>query len=63
MRVNFNTAYNLPCVFNVFATCPLPPPQNRLDTRVEAGELNLRQPSSVDGSPFWHERRATNEIG
>jgi len=39
VRVNFNRAYNPPCAFNTFATCPLPPPQNRLAARVEAGEL------------------------
>lgn len=44
VRVNFNTAYNPPCTFNVFATCPLPPPQNRLPVRVEAGELNYASP-------------------
>lgn len=44
VRVNFNTAYNPPCTFNVFATCPLPPPQNRLAVRVEAGELNYASP-------------------
>jgi len=36
--VNFNTAYNPPCAFTAFATCPLPPAQNRLGLRVEAGE-------------------------
>lgn len=39
VRLNFNRAYNPPCAFNTFATCPLPPPQNRLAVRVEAGEL------------------------
>jgi uncharacterized protein (DUF1684 family) len=36
--LDFNLAYNPPCVFSPYATCPLPPPQNRLDLRVEAGE-------------------------
>ena len=36
--VDFNKAYNPPCVFTPYATCPLPPPQNRLALRVEAGE-------------------------
>jgi uncharacterized protein (DUF1684 family) len=39
VRLNFNKAYNPPCAFNTFATCPLPPPQNKLmSVRVEAGE-------------------------
>jgi uncharacterized protein (DUF1684 family) len=36
--VDFNLAYNPPCVFSPYATCPLPPPQNRLELRIEAGE-------------------------
>lgn len=36
--VDFNKAYNPPCVFTPYATCPLPPTQNRLPIRVEAGE-------------------------
>jgi uncharacterized protein (DUF1684 family) len=37
-RLDFNMAYNPPCALNDFATCPLPPPQNHLKLRVEAGE-------------------------
>jgi uncharacterized protein (DUF1684 family) len=36
--VDFNRAYNPPCAFNDFATCPLPPEQNRLELAVTAGE-------------------------
>jgi uncharacterized protein (DUF1684 family) len=36
--VDFNRAYNPPCAFTPYATCPLPPPQNRLPIRIEAGE-------------------------
>ena len=36
--LDFNKAYNPPCAFTRFATCPLPPRQNRLAIRVEAGE-------------------------
>ena len=36
--VDFNLAYNPPCVFSPYATCPLPWPANRLPIRVEAGE-------------------------
>jgi len=39
VRLNFNKAYNPPCAFNAFATCPLPPSQNRLrSVRIDAGE-------------------------
>lgn len=37
--IDFNLSYNPPCVFSPYATCPLPPKQNRLALRVEAGEL------------------------
>jgi uncharacterized protein (DUF1684 family) len=36
--IDFNKAYNPPCVFTEFATCPLPPLQNRLPFAIEAGE-------------------------
>lgn len=42
--VDFNQAYNPPCVFTHYATCPLPPPENRLDVAVEAGEKKYRGP-------------------
>ena len=37
--LDFNKAYNPPCAFTPYATCPLAPPENRLDLRVTAGEL------------------------
>jgi uncharacterized protein (DUF1684 family) len=36
--IDFNKAYNPPCVFTPYATCPIPPSQNRLPIRVDAGE-------------------------
>lgn len=36
--LDFNRAYDPPCAFTPFATCPLPPPENRLDLAVDAGE-------------------------
>jgi uncharacterized protein (DUF1684 family) len=38
VTLDFNKAYNPPCAFSRYATCPLPPEQNRLHVRVEAGE-------------------------
>lgn len=40
--VDFNTAYNPPCAFTAFATCPLPPAQNKLAVAVEAGEKDFK---------------------
>jgi uncharacterized protein (DUF1684 family) len=42
--IDFNKAYNPPCTFTPFATCPLPPQQNRLEVRVEAGEKRYEGP-------------------
>ena len=36
--LDFNKAYNPPCVFTKYATCPLPPQQNYLKLKIEAGE-------------------------
>jgi hypothetical protein len=36
--LDFNKAYNPPCAFTPYATCPRPPKENRLPVRVEAGE-------------------------
>ena len=36
--LDFNKAFNPPCAFTAFASCPLPPPENRLPVRIEAGE-------------------------
>jgi uncharacterized protein (DUF1684 family) len=38
MILDFNRAQNPPCAYNPYTTCPLPSEQNRLRTRIEAGE-------------------------
>ena len=38
VTLDFNRAYSPPCAFTRYATCPLPPAENRLPLRVEAGE-------------------------
>ena len=38
--LDFNKAYSPPCAFTPYATCPLPPKQNQLPVRIEAGEKN-----------------------
>jgi len=40
VTLDFNKAENPPCAYNPYATCPLPPPENRLPIRIEAGEKN-----------------------
>jgi uncharacterized protein (DUF1684 family) len=48
--LDFNRSYNPPCAFNAYTTCPLPPPENRLDVRVEAGERRYRGSGGVQPS-------------
>ena len=38
--LDFNKAYNPPCAFTKYATCPLPPDENKLKIRISAGEKN-----------------------
>lgn len=45
IRLNFNCAYNPPCAFTPFATCPLPPPENWLPFSVTAGEKKWVKPA------------------
>jgi len=44
MVLDFNRAYNPPCAFTAFATCPLPPRGNKLPVAVEAGEKDYHGP-------------------
>lgn len=38
LQVDFNVAYNPYCAYNERWSCPLPPRENRLKVRIEAGE-------------------------
>ena len=38
VTLDFNLACNWPCAYTSFATCPLPPFENHLKVRIEAGE-------------------------
>lgn len=40
--LDFNKAYNPPCAYTDFATCPLPPGNNRLKLEISAGEKRYR---------------------
>jgi len=39
--LDFNKAYNPPCAFSPFATCPMPPRENFLPAAIEAGEKSV----------------------
>jgi len=43
--IDFNKAYNPPCVFTPYATCTLPVPEDRLALRIEAGEKRYSGPA------------------
>ncbi len=38
VTLDFNELVNPPCAYTPYATCPLPPPQNKLDIALAAGE-------------------------
>ena len=40
--IDFNRAYNPPCAFTPYATCPLPPDQNNLSIAIKAGEKKAK---------------------
>lgn len=44
--VDFNQAYNPPCSFSPYTTCPLPLKENRLSVRILAGEKAYPHPPS-----------------
>jgi uncharacterized protein (DUF1684 family) len=44
--LDFNQAYNPPCAFTAYATCPLPSKQNALPISVEAGEMKYSDHAS-----------------
>jgi len=46
VEVDFNQAVNPPCAFTIYATCPLPTRQNRLNVAIEAGEQIYHGPIS-----------------
>ncbi len=39
ITLDFNLTENWPCAYTPYATCPIPPPENHLPIKVEAGEL------------------------
>lgn len=46
--LDFNRAENPPCAFTPYATCPLPPPENRLvDLSIAAGEMAYVPPANA----------------
>jgi len=45
LTVDFNKAYNPPCAFNPYSTCPLPPQRNRMNLLVTAGEKDFHPDS------------------
>lgn len=45
--LDFNRAYNPPCAFTPYATCPLPPTENRLSLAIAAGEKAYAKPIAI----------------
>ena len=63
VMLDFNKAVNPPCAFISFATCPLPPPQNSLRVRIQAGEMAPADSSMKSGARSVRDihRRSTGE--
>jgi len=49
--LDFNEAYNPPCAFNPYTTCPLPLPENRKTVRILAGEKAYPHPPNHTATP------------
>lgn len=47
--IDFNVSYNPPCAINPYTTCPLPPPQNRKDFPIRAGEKKYEMYTEEEG--------------
>ena len=43
VTLDFNRAVNWPCAYTAYATCPIPPVENRLSVRIEAGEMRYAE--------------------
>jgi uncharacterized protein len=55
--LDFNRPYNPTCAFTPFVSCPLPPRQNRLPVRIEAGEEKYATPFfGVPGRLYGNDR-------
>jgi uncharacterized protein len=44
VQLDFNKAYNPPCAYNPYTTCPIPLPANRLRIEIPAGEKLYKHP-------------------
>jgi uncharacterized protein (DUF1684 family) len=49
--LDFNEAYNPPCAFNPYTTCPLPLPENRLKVPILAGEKDYPHDAAKKTNP------------
>ena len=45
--LDFNKAYNWPCAYTPYATCPIPPKQNHIPVRIEAGEKKYLRTTDI----------------
>jgi uncharacterized protein (DUF1684 family) len=50
VTLDFNKAYNPPCAFTPYTTCPLPPQQNHLPVAIKAGEKMYQAPQAASAS-------------
>ncbi|MFI5097109.1 MAG: DUF1684 domain-containing protein [Candidatus Acidiferrales bacterium] len=48
VQLDFNKAYNPPCAYNPYTTCPIPLPANRLRVEIRAGEKLYKHPHAPE---------------
>ncbi|MGA3045931.1 MAG: DUF1684 domain-containing protein [Terracidiphilus sp.] len=51
LTLDFNRLENPPCAYTPYATCPLPPEQNRLPVALEAGEQRYVRQAEIKRAP------------
>jgi uncharacterized protein (DUF1684 family) len=61
--LDFNQAVNPPCAFTSFATCPLPPRQNRLNVPIAAGALDYHANDKSSGQGIVRQAASLSTLG
>lgn len=59
--VDFNRAYNPPCAFTQYATCPLPPPENRFVQKDSKGEVARLAVQAGEKKYRGHEEKSASD--
>ena len=61
--LDFNKAYNPPCAFTPYATCPLPPKENRLASAHRGRRIEVQVALTIPRTNFRTTRARSAELG